>query len=55
MINGFLLEILPNETNFRPAALAAAAFGVKLVADDKAIALATIEDESTNSARFVIK
>ncbi|WP_302674758.1 hypothetical protein [Trinickia violacea] len=37
------------------AALAAAAPGVKLVKGDKAIALVTMEDESTSSARVVIK
>jgi hypothetical protein len=37
------------------AALAAAARGVKLVKGDKVIAVATMEDKSTSSARFVIK
>ena len=37
------------------AALAAAARGVKLVKGDKVIALATMEDKSTSSARLVIK
>lgn len=36
------------------AALAAAARGVKLVKGDKVIALVTMEDKSTSSARFVI-
>jgi len=37
------------------AALAAAARRVKLVKSDKVIALVTMEDTSTSSARFVIK
>lgn len=37
------------------AALAAAARGVKLINGDMMIALVTMEDMSTSSARFVVK